>query len=81
MGQAAVLREGGVTAAGPLVHAALELFGRKDVEQGAIGEITHAANVAKGTFYVHFQLVREIIGHRRDLAKATSLFLNGACAS
>lgn len=38
-----------------LVAAAVELFGRKGVEATAVDEITAAAAVAKGTFYVHFR--------------------------
>jgi AcrR family transcriptional regulator len=44
-----------------LVHAALELFDRQGVEQTSIDDITHAANVAKGTFYVHFQRKQDVL--------------------
>ena len=44
-----------------LVDSALELFGRKGVERTSIDEITAAANVAKGTFYVHFQRKQDVL--------------------
>ncbi|MGH8906431.1 MAG: TetR/AcrR family transcriptional regulator [Egibacteraceae bacterium] len=62
MRQVAAMREGrGDRTRTALVHAALELFDRKGAEQTSIDEITHAANVAKGTFYVHFQRKEDVL--------------------
>lgn len=47
-----------------LVAAALELFGRDGVEATSVDEITSAANVAKGTFYVHFQRKTDVLLER-----------------
>lgn len=47
-----------------LVAAALELFGRNGVEATSVDEITSAANVAKGTFYVHFQRKTDVLLER-----------------
>lgn len=44
-----------------LVHAALDLFGRKGIDQTSIDEITAAVKVAKGTFYVHFQRKQDVL--------------------
>jgi AcrR family transcriptional regulator len=44
-----------------LVDAALALFGRKGVDATAVDEITSAAAVAKGTFYVHFQRKQDVL--------------------
>lgn len=44
-----------------LVAAALELFAAKGVEGTAVDEITAAADVAKGTFYVHFQRKQDVL--------------------
>lgn len=50
-----------------LATAAMELFREKGVERTAVDEITAAAAVAKGTFYVHFQ------------RKEDALLEHGAC--
>jgi AcrR family transcriptional regulator len=44
-----------------LVAAAIELFGDKGVDATAVDEITAAAAVAKGTFYVHFQRKTDVL--------------------
>ncbi|MGH8931823.1 MAG: TetR/AcrR family transcriptional regulator [Egibacteraceae bacterium] len=44
-----------------LVQAALSLFGQNGVERTSIDEITQASNVAKGTFYVHFQRKQDVL--------------------
>ena len=44
-----------------LVEAALELFEAKGVEATSVDEITAAADVAKGTFYVHFQRKQDVL--------------------
>lgn len=44
-----------------LVKIALELFGRQGIERTSIDEITQAANVAKGTFYVHFRRKQDVL--------------------
>lgn len=44
-----------------LVGAALELFEAKGVEATSVDEITAAADVAKGTFYVHFQRKQDVL--------------------
>lgn len=44
-----------------LAAAALELFREKGVERTAVDEITAAAAVAKGTFYVHFQRKEDVL--------------------
>jgi AcrR family transcriptional regulator len=44
-----------------IVAAALELFDRKGVEATSVDEITSAAAVAKGTFYVHFQRKQDVL--------------------
>jgi AcrR family transcriptional regulator len=46
------------------VAAGLDLFGRKGVEETAVDEITTAAKVAKGTFYVHFQRKTDVLLER-----------------
>lgn len=46
---------------GALVAAALELFAGKGVEATSVDEITAAADVAKGTFYVHFQRKQDVL--------------------
>lgn len=38
-----------------LINAALKLFGEKGIKNVSILEITNAANVAKGTFYLYFK--------------------------
>lgn len=44
-----------------LVRAALALFADKGVEGTSVDEITAAAAVAKGTFYVHFQRKQDVL--------------------
>ena len=44
-----------------LVEAALGLFADKGVEATSVDEITAAAAVAKGTFYVHFQRKQDVL--------------------
>jgi AcrR family transcriptional regulator len=44
-----------------LVDAALDLFDAKGVEATSVDEITSAAAVAKGTFYVHFQRKQDVL--------------------
>ncbi|WP_370328218.1 TetR/AcrR family transcriptional regulator [Euzebya sp.] len=51
----------GVATRRTLVRAALDLFADKGVEETAVDEITSAANVAKGTFYVHFQRKQDVL--------------------
>ena len=46
---------------GALVTAALQLFTAKGVEGTSVDEITAAAEVAKGTFYVHFQRKQDVL--------------------
>lgn len=38
-----------------LLQAAEEIFGRRGFSTASVGEITHRAGVATGTFYVHFR--------------------------
>jgi AcrR family transcriptional regulator len=62
MTEAATLRVGrGDRTRAALVDSALELFGRKGVEQTSIDEITAGVRVAKGTFYVHFQRKQDVL--------------------
>ncbi|CAN5452763.1 TetR/AcrR family transcriptional regulator [soil metagenome] len=51
----------GLTTRRALVAAALELFAAKGVEATSVDEITAAADVAKGTFYVHFQRKQDVL--------------------
>lgn len=44
-----------------LVDAALRLFREQGVEATSVDEITSAAAVAKGTFYVHFQRKQDVL--------------------
>ncbi len=44
-----------------LVEAALALFEDKGLEATSVDEITVRANVAKGTFYVHFQRKQDVL--------------------
>jgi AcrR family transcriptional regulator len=44
-----------------LVDAALRLFDAQGVQGTAVDEITSAAAVAKGTFYVHFQRKQDVL--------------------
>jgi AcrR family transcriptional regulator len=44
-----------------LVDAAVALFDAKGVEATSVDEITSAAAVAKGTFYVHFQRKQDVL--------------------
>lgn len=75
MGQPVAMREGrGDRTRAALVRAAIDLFGRKGVEQTSIDEITQAASVAKGTFYVHFQRKQDVLlelGPRSSSRSAT----------
>ena len=50
-----------------LVAAGLELFGRQGVEATSVDEITSAAQVAKGTFYVHFEHKTDVLLERAAL--------------
>ncbi|CAN5271314.1 hypothetical protein BH20ACT8_BH20ACT8_02390 [soil metagenome] len=47
-----------------LCDAALDLFAAKGVERTSVDEITAAAAVAKGTFYVHFQRKQDVLLER-----------------
>lgn len=51
----------GMATRNALVSAALELFAEKGVEQTSVDEITAAADVAKGTFYVHFLRKQDVL--------------------
>ena len=51
--------------------AALELFGHKGVDQTSVDEITSVANVAKGTFYVHFERKTDVLLERAASLLAT----------
>ena len=42
----------------------MELFGRAGVEATSVDEITSAASVAKGTFYVHFERKTDVLLER-----------------
>ena len=44
--------------------AGLDLFGRNGVEATSVDEITSAAQVAKGTFYVHFEHKTDVLLER-----------------
>ena len=44
-----------------LVAAALELFARDGVDETSVDDITSAAAVAKGTFYVHFERKTDVL--------------------
>jgi len=44
-----------------ILNAAEKLFRRKGFEETAVEEITAAANVAKGTFYQHFESKPEVL--------------------
>lgn len=44
-----------------LVAAALALFAEKGIEAASVDEITDAAGVAKGTFYVHFRRKQDVL--------------------
>jgi AcrR family transcriptional regulator len=45
----------------------MELFGRQGVETTSVDEITAAAQVAKGTFYVHFEHKTDVLLERAAL--------------
>jgi AcrR family transcriptional regulator len=45
---------------GSLIDAARQVFGEKGYHAATIDDITRAANVGKGTFYLYFQEKREI---------------------
>lgn len=51
----------GIATRRALVKAALALFEAKGVEGTSVDEITAAATVAKGTFYVHFQRKQDVL--------------------
>lgn len=54
-----------------LVNAALSLFASKGIEATAVDEITDAAGVAKGTFYVHFRRKQDVLlEHAADMVEA-----------
>ena len=54
-----------------LVNAALDLFDRAGVEATSVDEIVAAANVAKGTFYVHFERKTDVL-----LERAADILVN-----
>ena len=54
-----------------LVDAALDLFDRAGVEATSVDEIVAAANVAKGTFYVHFERKTDVL-----LERAADILVN-----
>lgn len=53
--------ERGLATRRALVAAALDAFERQGVEQTSVDGITAAADVAKGTFYVHFQRKQDVL--------------------
>ena len=57
-------RERGDRTRAALVAAALALFADKGVEATSVDEIVGAANVAKGTFYVHFERKTDVLLER-----------------
>ena len=54
----------GARTRGQLVEVALALFAERGVEATSVDEITAAAAVAKGTFYVHFQRKQDVLLER-----------------
>lgn len=54
-------RSRGETTRLALVAAALDAFARQGVEATSVDEITASANVAKGTFYVHFDRKQDVL--------------------
>ena len=61
------------------MEAGLELFGRHGVEATSVDQIVAAANVAKGTFYVHFEHKADVLLERAALL-VESLASPGAAA-
>jgi AcrR family transcriptional regulator len=62
----------------------MELFGRQGVEATSVDEITSAAQVAKGTFYVHFEHKTDVLLERAAVliqTLATSAFRGDAAAA
>lgn len=56
-----VRTERGMATRRALVKAALDAFEAKGVEATSVDEITATAEVAKGTFYVHFQRKQDVL--------------------
>lgn len=59
--RASVRRSRGASTRRALVDAALAAFAAQGVEDTAVDEITASANVAKGTFYVHFNRKQDVL--------------------
>ena len=56
---------------GRLLEAAEDVFGERGFERAAIADITRAANVAQGTFYVYFESKKEIFTELVETLGAT----------
>jgi AcrR family transcriptional regulator len=63
-----------------LVNAARDVFGQKGYHAATVDDITRAAGVAKGTFYLYFEekrevyyeLVRTFLGHVKDIGASVA---------
>src|SRR3954465_3637975 len=63
-----------------LVAAAREVFGERGYHTATVDDITRAAGVAKGTFYLYFdekrevyyELVRTFLGHVKDIGASVA---------
>src|SRR5690349_24964181 len=63
-----------------LVRAAREVFGAKGYHDATVDDITRAAGVAKGTFYLYFdekreiyyELVRTFLQHVKDIGASVA---------
>ncbi len=63
-----------------LVHAAREVFGKKGYHDATVDDITRAAGVAKGTFYlycvekreIYYELVRTFLQHVKDIGASVA---------
>jgi AcrR family transcriptional regulator len=65
-----------------LLQAAGEVFGRRGFGQASVGEITHRAGVATGTFYVHFENKEALfLALVEDLAQRLETFVGERAAS
>src|SRR2546423_10420 len=49
-----------------IMDAAVEVFGRKGISASTVSEITDAAGVAKGTFYLYFDSKDHVVAALRE---------------
>jgi AcrR family transcriptional regulator len=66
-----------------LLDAAVRVFTEKGLQHATVADITEAAGVAKGTFYLHFASKEQLLGALKEsfvdamLERAASLFTEG----